>query len=312
MATNFADVAYLLSCPDDGARLDCAPNELRCSLCARRFPIHANNLAEILPQRPLELPATANPEYRQGYLQTFGREYRYDHSSLAWGAPESVSKSWARKRLRQVAMAEPLITEGTKPGESVLCDIAAGAGYYTLAYAHRFRFVFHCDLSVDNLNYALQKARELGLQNVYFLRADYFAPPFQQSLDRILCMDTLIRGEAHDAALLTSILLSLKPEGSAVVDFHNWWHNPLRRVGLLPENFHSNRSYRRSEVEQLLRQVGIKDYSLRPFLQEFNPDSGVASLVSPAFPAARLVYRFSPPVPKASPVAVRCVAGVLQ
>jgi ubiquinone/menaquinone biosynthesis C-methylase UbiE len=231
---------------------------------------------------------------------------------MAWGAEENVSESWARKRRRQVAMVQQQITEGIRAGESVLCDIAAGAGYYTFAYAHLFRYVLHCDLSVDNLNYASRKARLLGIQNIFFLRADYFALPLRQSLDRILCMDTLIRGDAHDSVLLTNIVRSLGPEGSAIVDFHNWWHNPLRRVGLLPKNFGSNRSYRRAEAERLLRRVGIKDYSLRPFLQELSPDSMLAGLLSGVFPSTRLVYRFPPPLPNTCPIAVGCAARALK
>jgi len=35
--------------------------------------------------------------------------------------------------------------------------------------------------------------------------------------------------------------------------------NPLRRLGLLPENFGENRSYTKSEVLQLLKQAGIDE-----------------------------------------------------
>jgi SAM-dependent methyltransferase len=312
MANSFAAIARLLSCPDDGAPLRYVSSELQCSSCARRFALHADNLAEILPRRPCELPASVNSAYHQGYLRAFERPYRYDEKSLAWGAEETASESWVRKRRRQVAAVQPLITEGITAGESVLCDIAAGAGYYTFAYAHLFRFVLHCDLSVDNLSYAWRKARALGLHNILFLRADYFAPPFDQSLSRILCLDTLIRGDAHDSILLAAISRSLKPVGCAVVDLHNWWHNPLRRLGLLPENFHENRSYRRPEADQLLRSVGIQDCSVRQFLQEFDPGAAGVGFLSKIFPSTRLIYRFAPAPTRASHTVVACVAGARQ
>jgi SAM-dependent methyltransferase len=309
MADNLAAIASLLSCPDDGGSLRHASGEFLCSSCTRRFPIYADNLAEILPRRPCDVSASANPACHEGYLRAFEEGYRYDEASLAWGAEESVSESWSRKRRRQVAVVQPLITEGSTPSESVLCDIAAGAGYYTLAYAHRFRFVLHCDLSVDNLSYAWRKARARGIQNIFFLRSDYFTPPFRQSLHRILCLDTLIRGEAHDSILLAAIVRSLRPAGRAVVDFHNWWHNLIRRLGLLPDNFRNNRSYYRSEVQQLLRSCGIRDFCLRPFLQEFDPDAVGIGLLSKILLSTRLIYRFAPPPTEASHAVVARAAG---
>jgi SAM-dependent methyltransferase len=154
---------------------------------------------------------------------------------------------------------------------------------------------------VSNLSYARRKARALGIRNILFIRADYFAPPFQGSLDRLLCLDTLIRGEGHDFALLTAIANSLKPTGCAIVDFHNWWHNPLRRLGLLPENFSNNRSYGRAEAENLLRAAGIEEFSLIPFLQEFDADSATGRQLARIVPPTRLVYRFAPGCDVASP-----------
>jgi SAM-dependent methyltransferase len=291
MTDKFAAIADLLSCPDDGGFIRHTAGEFLCSSCTRRFPIFAGNLAEILPRRPWDVAAFANPAYQKSYLRAFEEAYRYDENSRAWGAEESAQESWSRKRFRQVAAVEPLITQGTTPGESILCDIAAGAGYYTFAYAPRFRFVLHCDLSVDNLNYAYQKARTQGIQNIFFLRSDYFAPPFRQSLDRIICLDTLIRGEAHDSVLLAVINRSLTPSGRAVVDFHNWWHNPLRRVGLLRENFAENRSYAARELPELLAAAGIDDFDIQPFIQELNADGWSPSILKWIIPPTRFLVR---------------------
>jgi SAM-dependent methyltransferase len=295
MTDNFPEIASLLSCPDDGAPLYHSSREFHCSVCARRFPLHEENVAEILPRHPYELPNSVSAEYQKSYLRAFEQDYRYSGTSMAWGAEETAAESWVRKRRRQVEIVRPLITEGLEPKESVLCDFAAGAGYYTLSYARLFRLVIHCDLSVDNLNYAWRNARSHGIHNILFLRMDYFAPPFRQSLDRIFCLDTLIRGEAHDSVLVAAIARSLKPSGCAVVDFHNWWHNPLRRLGLLPENFGSNRSYRRTEVEQLLRKAGIERFVFHPFIQEFDANSAAGRRLSGFFPPTRLIYCIASP-----------------
>jgi len=295
MVDKFAAITDLLCCPDDGASLRHTAEAFRCARCDRHFPIHEDNLVEILPSRPFELPASVKSGYREGYLRAFEQPYTLSETSSAWGAEETITKSWARKRHRQVAVVQPLITQGTTPNGAILCDIAAGAGYYTLAYAHLFQLVLHCDLSVDNLNYVWRKARSRGIHNVFFLRIDYFAPPFRRSLDRVICLDTLIRGEAHDSALLASISLALKPAGCAVVDFHNWWHNPLRRLGVLPENFAENRSYAAGELPALLAAAGIDDFDLQPFIQELNADGWSASLLKRIIPPTRFLVRLRAP-----------------
>src|SRR5260370_29930293 len=115
-------------------------------------------------------------------------------------------------------------------------------------------------MSVDSLQYARRRSRKMDVANVFFLRVDYFALPFCQSLNRILCLDTLIRGRDHEKALLGQIQGALAGEGSAIVDFHYWWHNPLRRLGLLPQNFGLNQSYTRRDSERLLWESGIEDW----------------------------------------------------
>jgi SAM-dependent methyltransferase len=312
MAASFAEIVDLLCCPDDAESLRYAPGELLCRRCARRFSIHEENLLEILPRRPYELPGSVSPHYLKGYIEAFEQTYRDDETSVAWGAEETVPRTWALKRRRQVDFVRSFITEGSTPGESVLCDIAAGAGYYTLAYAPLFRLVLHCDLSVNNLNYAWRKASRQGIQNIFFLRVDYFALPFRRSLDRVLCLDTLIRGEAHDSALLAAIAGSLKPAGYAVVDFHNWWHNPLRRLGLLSENFHNNRSYRRQKAEDLLRHCGAEKFTYLPFIQEFDTGTLSGQFFARLLPATRLLYRFAPRIPKSLPGAMALAAGARQ
>src|SRR5262249_38686282 len=157
--------------------------------------------------------------------------------------------------------------------------------------ASRFRQVLHCDLSVDSLNYAAAKARAIGIHNVTFLRIDYLRPPFRGCLQRILCCDTLIRGLDHDQRLLSSIRNSLRSDGVALVDFHNWWHNPLRRVALLPQNFGDNVSYRREQVERLLKRQRIVKLDALGFHQELSAAGPWIRPLGRILPATRLVYR---------------------
>jgi SAM-dependent methyltransferase len=177
--------------------------------------------------------------------------------------------------------------------DRILCDVSAGVGDYTLTYARHFKWVFHCDLSIDALRYALARSRRMGLQNVFFLRVDYFALPFRRSIDRLLCLDTLIRGQDHEKALLKQIEIAISSEGRAIVDFHHWWHNPLRRLGLLPQNFGNNSSYTRNGAEGLMRECGVEGWRLVRFYQEFEAESTSLKRLSWLPPATRLLYEFA-------------------
>jgi ubiquinone/menaquinone biosynthesis C-methylase UbiE len=73
------------------------------------------------------------------------------------------------------------------------CDISRALGDYTLAYWPHFKWVLHCDLSVDALRCARDRCRRVGCYNVFFPRANYFALPFSRSIDRLLCPRHLIR-----------------------------------------------------------------------------------------------------------------------
>lgn len=302
------EFSRFLRCPDDGTEVQFERDRLRCLHCSRRFEIRGTNFLEMLPVQPSELSTGSNAAYRQGYLDAFHEPFVENPDARAWGSAETVPAPWLAKRLRQVRRVAPIVTDGATPHQ-VLCDVAAGAGHYTFAYSGNFHLVFHCDLSVANLNYARKRAHESGIRNIVFIRCDYFSLPFRHTLDRIICVDTLVRGEEHEAKLLLSITRSLAASGRAVVDFHNWWHNPLRRMGILPENFSHNRSYSRRQASALIRRHGIDRFSYFPFVQEF--ENGAAGKVASVFlPPTRLIYRIEAPAqPALEPVPDQLIAS---
>jgi SAM-dependent methyltransferase len=245
----------------------------------------------MLPKAPWELRSSIGSEYQEGYEKAFHQKYSDDTQSLAWASEERVPKTWSLMRHRQVEFVRSLITQGDSCGHGVLCDISAGAGYYTLACADLFRLTLHCDLSVGNLSYTRRKAASLGIRNIFFVRMDYFIPPFCNSLDCLLCMDTLIHGEAHEFRLLATITNSLNADGFAILDFHNWWHNPLRRLGLMPNNFGENRSYTKREINQLLESRRIAQSGCFRFHQELNGIGVGHHVLRRMLPATRFLVR---------------------
>jgi hypothetical protein len=273
----------IFSCPDDGAGLRLFVDSLECIRCKRQYPILAHNMVELLPLQAS--PLEDSSAYARGYTAEGEMPFSWRPDSLAWGAPEEFPRDWVERKYRQVAAVRGLLDESAEP-KSLLCDFSAGAGYYTLAYAKDWRSVVHCDLSVDSLNYTHRKSAKLGIDNILFARMDYLRPAFRRSLQRVICLDSLIRGEPHEKLLLQSIRNSLDERGAAIVDFHNWWHNPLRRLGLLRNNFGANRSYGRRELDRLLSAAGIAGSNCFPFHQE-------SSFLQHFLPPTRWMYRFS-------------------
>ena len=279
----------ILNCPDDGGSLSESGAALQCGICGRRFPVVAPNLVELLPMQAA-VPDDGSP-YLRDYTAERKRAFSFREDAVAWGAPEKFPGPWVEKKYRQVEAVRSLLLEKAGARE-VLCDFSAGAGYYTFAYARQWQHVVHCDLSADSLAYAHRKAEGLGLRNILFVRMDYLRPPFRGTLNHVVCLDSLIRGEEHEKHLLRTIQAALRPGGAAVVDFHNWWHNPFRRLGLLRNNFGPNRSYAEGEVRRLLADVGIAAPRYFPFHQESAGNPILDELLRRVLPPTRLVYRF--------------------
>lgn len=300
MPSDFSELAGGLICPDDGRTLRHQGSRFACPRCGRIFPVLEGRALELLPRAPLELPGRVSPSYRREYQEEFRRPLEWGSGGLPWGAPEIQPANWMRKRQRQAAAILARLT-AQDTSRLLLCDISAGAGLYTLAAAPYFRTVLHCDLCADSLSYGLAQARRRKLDNVFFLRVDYLRLPFGRLLDRVLCLDTLIRGPDHERRLLSGLMACLAPAGQAVVDFHNWWHNPLRRLGLLPQNFGDCSSYSRRSAAGLLAGLEIAVLHYLPFVQEIDPAGAFVRLGRRLLPATRLVYTVAAPPTIAGP-----------
>jgi SAM-dependent methyltransferase len=299
MRAEMAEFVEGLRCPDDTASLRVDGESLSCPQCGRNYPRIGDRSFEILPSTAAKLPAeTLNNRYAADYHRLFHASADSNKDAVAWGAPEVVSERWDLRRRRHVREVLAFLRMDEPSGKRTFCDFSAGAGHCTFEAARAYKTVFHSDLSADSLSYASKRAAALGLNNIVFIRSDYFAPPFRASVDHIVCLDTLIRGEWHEQRLLTSLRRALSPAGAAVVDFHNWWHNPLRRAGLLPQNFAENRSYAAAELPALLTEAGVSAFDIRPFFQELSTDRWPSRLLKRMIPPTRFLLRFSSPEPK--------------
>jgi len=289
-----AEIAHYLVCPDEAAPLGPDSGGLRCLRCSRTFPFQKPNLLEILPSKPVAISTSEVPsEYETAYIEAYSRVWESSDEVLPWGASETSSLKTVKRREHHTGEVFRLLREAPGDKDGVFCDLSAGAGHTTFVAARHSRLVFHCDLSAVAVQYASAKATRMGLENMVIVRADYFRSPFLNSIQQLTCLDTLIRGPWHELRLLASIRQSPAPGGSAVVDFHNWWHNPLRRLGLLRQNFGENRSYSRKEVLQLLTQAGIDEFTVSSFIQEADPQRPSARALRRLLPATRFMVRLT-------------------
>jgi len=187
----------------------------------------------------------------------FHEEFTFDPSAVAWGSAEANPPWWVEDKKAQAEAVCRLLLAHSSGVNRVACDISAGAGYAVTALAARFDTVIHADLSVRSLNYAIASAGRRGAGNVAFVRADLLQPPFAGSVTSLVCLDTLEYGRAQMEDGLAAIRAALEPHGLAVVDFHNWWRNPVRRLGLMPANFPSGGSVSRREGEKMIARHGF-------------------------------------------------------
>ena len=291
-----AEIARYLVCPDEAAPLAQDSSGLRCVRCSRVFPFRKPNLLEILPSKQVAISTSEVPsDYGSAYTQAYSGAWEPTDDALPFGAPETSSATMMKRREHHTQEVFRLLREAPNDADGVFCDLSAGAGHTTFVAARHSPLVFHCDLSAAAVRYASAKAARMGLGNMMIVHADYFRPPFRNSIQQLTCLDTLIRGPWHEAQLLASIRQSLAPEGTAVVDFHNWWHNPLRRLGLLRQNFGENRSYSKKEVLQLIKQAGFDDFAVSGFIQEADPQCRSAKVLGHVMPPTRFMVRLTSP-----------------
>lgn len=284
--STMATAVRLLVCPDDWGSLAWFRGALVCCSCGRTFRFSRANILDMLPRRPL--PAGTEP-YWLSYRACFAKSMESGDAKLPWGASQQMPPVVLARKRKHLGLVRRLIERPAGPQPRVFCDLTGGSGHYTLAYAPDFDYVLHCDLDPASLSYTAAKAARLGLHNILFVRIDYLQPPFHASLERLICLDTLERGPEHELLLLSAIRRMLSRDGVAVVDFHHWWHNPLRRLGLLGENFRHNTSYGLGAARELLRASGFTRPEYTPFRQEFC--AGPARAWHRLLPPTRLLFR---------------------
>lgn len=257
-----------------------------CPSCRRRYARPAENVVEMIsadPQGPLTGIASG---FYESYLATRVAPLALSARAVAWGAPETMPRDWVLRRRRYAERVVNVVLRLLGAQRGVVLDTSAGAGYISFALAGHGLATIHADLDPQSIGYAVQGGH--AAPSLLVVRADYFALPLRHTADVVVATDSLIRGVEHELAALRAIRLALKDEGFAVVDFHNWLHNPLRRLGFLPDNFAGNRSYLFWGVRSLLRRAGLTLVEHVAYRQE-EDQTGLRRVLAPLLPATRFL-----------------------
>ena len=168
-------------------------------------------------------------------------------------------------------------------------------GNYSIKLSEEVRYVIHCDLGVDALNCAYERAKGIGLKNIFFVRCDYLQLPFKSNaFDSLVCLDTLERGLHHEMRLLSELLRCLKLYGKAVVDFHN--QSRSRLFGSKPEI----KEYSFEEIKRIMLKTSSKNI-IKPF--GYVPTGAANSMLyrlfvpfERSYPFLDRIFRFFPPI----------------
>ena len=110
-------------------------------------------------------------------------------SNEAWWIFEKMPR-WTRNFVKyEIEYLKKVIIKF--PFKKVAIDIAWWCGTYTFELAKIYDLVIHCDLWDKSINYAYHKAKELWINNILFIRCDYFNLPIQKNIaDLIISIDS--------------------------------------------------------------------------------------------------------------------------
>lgn len=129
----------------------------------------------------------------------------------AWQQPEKI-------------MDELAIGEG-----SVVADLGAGGGWFTVRLAHRVGpngRVYAEDVQRQMIEATMRRVAREGLSNVIPILGDLSNPHLKEPVDAVLIVDTYNEME-HRAAVLLNVAASLKPKGRlGIVDFKRDGYGP--------------------------------------------------------------------------------------
>ena len=204
----------ILACPNCLESLTKQEKILHCLKCNSSFNIIDENIIDLVSSKSFEFKKNLSSEIYPEYSELRKIGHPINEKSRLWGLESKFGMSGFVTTLRNKILS---LLE-----DEIICDVGAGVGNYSLHFAKQTKFVFHCDLDLETILSAAQEAKKQKINNILFIRCDYFYLPFRSnSLDCITSIDVLEKGNEHNSKLIKEISNKLTNGGKFIVDFHS-------------------------------------------------------------------------------------------
>ena len=224
-----SDALDYLECPDCQGKLIAKGNLYMCKSCKKNIFVKGNFI-DLLPSNPSKLKNVYSKKAYIYYKKQFkiAPDTKFKDVNI-WGEYEKGTLGY-KVFLRN---EEKLMRKFHPRQKIAFCDLSAASGFYTFKYAKKYKFVFHCDINLEYLRFAMKKAQELKVRNIIFVRSDYFKLPFQNGkMDFAICTDSLeYYGRGYDLEIIKSVKQKLGKNGVFIFDLHNKkFYAPYKRI----------------------------------------------------------------------------------
>jgi len=234
------DILSLIKCPDCGKGNLFESNvnlTISCVKCSWSRPFSSDRrLLDLLPTKPKNVDRLVKKtSISEFYYKQFQKDLLVqDSEHVGWSIASINSNNrqiFFLKKLKNIVTK----TINLSTCNELLIDFSAGSGDYTFENSKKFDIVLHCDVNGDSLISAKNRAEQLGIYNVIFIRCDYLQLPFvDECCDVAIMIDSLeYYGYSSDKSTVNNIYSILKANGIAALDFHR--KRPLKGNDVLYE-----------------------------------------------------------------------------
>ncbi len=238
-----------LACPKDKSELIFTNDGLLCSNCNSKFKVINGNTIDFI--------STEN-EVKQ--LSNIEGDYESLYSSLI--SSGSSTEKYRRDQHFSKAPLNNYIKQYLKKlkkliGTKIVLDIGSGRGDYSLELSKNCELVFHCDLDSQSMNIAREEAKMQKIENILFVRCDYFSLPFKtNSLPCCLNVGNLYHGKEHELKLFNTTLDIVSEGGLLISDFQSKERTKMHSSSSMATRYSKN------ELEKMLKDFSLVDFKI--------------------------------------------------
>lgn len=219
----------VLKCPNTHEDLSIEWRSLVNKWKSFKYKIYDGNFVELLSDMPYNVNIKSSRiKDNSFYINQINQWINLSIDvSDAWGKIENLPL-WHRFFIKKEM---ELIYEQTKnKRKHIAIDISAWVWTYTFELAKQYDLVIHFDLRDKSLVYAYNKSKELWIDNILFVRWDWFNLPFQKNIaDLIISIDSFIYyGIKDDIKVIDDMYSLLNDKWIIFADFHHskpFFHN---------------------------------------------------------------------------------------